>query len=961
MLKDETLEKDRINCIYSNLDTFNNKKAELLHLVEHENPDIICLTELVPKNPEVQMQPVELDIFKNYDCFNNLKEKSLMRGVVIYVKKLFSAQQVIIDECEITKESVWVEVALRDRDSMIIGCVYRSPNSTETNNKNLNSLISRATRDKSHILICGDFNYPEIDWSTETTPANEDNKATVFMEKVMRDLFLHQHVQSPTHYRVEQRPTLIDLILTNEKGMVENLIHEAPLGKSHHQVLRFDFLAYTANSSEVEDERFIFAKGDYDKLRNKIKNKKLAENMKEKDILEAWSCLKECIDEAMEECIPKRGKGGRTGTGRKNKKPLWWDNNALAKIKEKRKAFRKYMETREGIDYQKYAKARNQAKSTCRKAIKQYEKKIAKEAKTNPKAFYSYANSKLVTREGIADLIDDKGNIATSNENKAQILNNFFSSVFTVEKIEEMPELEPKKCEPLEKIEFTEVEVMKRLKELNAGKSPGPDGMHPRVLKELAEELAEPLAIIFTQSLSEGKLPESWKDANVTPLFKKGAKNKPSNYRPVSLTSIPCKVMEGMIRDKMMTHLESHELLTDHQHGFVSQRSCVTNLLSVLDSWTQSLDEGKAVDAIYLDFAKAFDSVPHERLLQKVESYGINANVLAWIRDFLVGRKQRVRVNGSYSDWTPVSSGVPQGSVLGPALFVIFINDLPSVVQSSCEMYADDTKVFGTVDTQSKWDQLQQDLNNLVEWADRWQLRFNAGKCQVLHLGSKNPRYTYRMKAHGSDTRSNLGASDAEKDLGVIMDSELKFSKHIETQVGKANKILGLIRRSYDYLDAETMRLLFIALIRPHLEFANVVWSPRFQKDKNLIEGVLRRATKLVPGMKDSKYSDRLKRMRIPSMQYRRERGDMIEVYKLCNGKYKIKEMPLQFEELCVTRGHSLKLKKPRCTTSLRQHFFAYRVVDKWNGLPEDVVTAPSLEAFKSRLDIAWASKSTDF
>ena len=283
------------------------------------------------------------------------------------------------------------------------------------------------------------------------------------------------------------------------------------------------------------------------------------------------------------------------------------------------------------------------------------------------------------------------------------------------------------------------------------------------------------------------------------------------------------------------------------------------------------------------------------------------------------------------------------------------------MVQSNCEMYADDTKVYDTVNTQSKRVELQQDLDNLVEWAEIWQLRFNAEKCQVLHLGRTNPRYTYSMKAHGSETRSNLGASDAEKDLGVIMDSELKFSKHIETQVGKANKILGLIRRSYDYLNAETMRLLFIALIRPHLEFANVVWSPRFQKDKNLIEGVLRRATKLVPGMKDLQYSDRLVKMRIPSMQYRRERGDMIEVYKLCNGKYKIKEIPLQFEERSVTRGHSLKLKKTRCNTSLRQHFFAYRVVDNWNNLPEDVVTAPSLEAFKRRLDITWASKSSEY
>ena len=163
-------------------------------------------------------------------------------------------------------------------------------------------------------------------------------------------------------------------------------------------------------------------------------------------------------------------------------------------------------------------------------------------------------------------------------------------------------------------------------------------------------------------TLSEGKLPDQWKCANVTPLFKKGARGNPSNYRPVSLTSIPCKVMEKIIRDAMFSHMEENGILSEHQHGFVAARSCVTNLLGVLDDWTSYLDNGIPVDAIYLDFSKAFDSVPHERLLHKLEAYGVSGRVKDWIRDFLIGRKQRVGVNGSYSNWTDVISGVPQES-----------------------------------------------------------------------------------------------------------------------------------------------------------------------------------------------------------------------------------------------------------------------------------------------------------
>ena len=245
--------------------------------------------------------------------------------------------------------------------------------------------------------------------------------------------------------------------------------------------------------------------------------------------------------------------------------------------------------------------------------------------------------------------------------------------------------------------QISEEDIMKRLHKLKTTKSAGPDSMHPRQLKELSNELTKPLALLFKKSLQEALIPQQWKKSHVSPIYKNGHRMQPNNYRPVSLTSIICKLLEKIVRQAVMEHLIDNGLINDNQHGFVPGSSCITQLLVALDHWTDILDNHGALDAIYLDFAKAFDKVPHERLLLKVENHGIKGNALKWIRDFLSNRQQRVVINGTHSVWAPVTSGIPQGSVLGPLLFVIFVNDMPDVVKSFLYMFADDAKLFTKV------------------------------------------------------------------------------------------------------------------------------------------------------------------------------------------------------------------------------------------------------------------------
>ena len=943
--------KRTLKCIYSNVDSFLNKRTEFFLTIQEEDPDVICLTEVLPKNLRYALNHAELNN-KGYDCFSKIDEKDSHRGVLIYVKTNIKAQEVNVIGQDLVKDTIWVEIHLTNGDTALIGCVYRSPNYSQEENSNLYNLIEVAIKGRSHVLLVGDFNHPEVDWENETTPNNSDHKASIFMEKVIRDNFLYQHVKRPTHYRGEQTPTLIDLVLTNEEGMINNITHRAPIGRSHHQVLCFEYIAYSENKA-TEQERYIYSKGDYDKIRDEVKKQNLTQKIATMDAKSAWNCLTDTCSKAAGNHIPKTTPG-RQRQPKKSPPPLWMNEKALKKVRKKHASFMRYMETKEGKDYRTYAQARNQAGDACKKAMKEYERSIAKNAKVNPKAFYAYVNSKLKTKIGIPDLIDDKGNKASTDKEKADTLNDFFCSVFTEENTEEIPTCEMKDIkQELGDIQITKETVLKKVQQLDTTKSPGPDGFHARFLNELAEELSEPLAQIFTKSLEEGSLPTTWKDANVTPIYKKGAKSDPGNYRPISLTSIVCKIMESIIRDEVMTHLKENDLLTCNQHGFVPKRSCLTNLLDMMDKWTDALDTQTPVDAIYLDFAKAFDSVPHQRLLTKVKSYGITGHVGSWISDFLTNRRQRVSVQGSFSGWSKVVSGVPQGSVLGPILFVIYINDLPEGIKSWCSMYADDTKLSTPVDTEEGRRKLQDDLDRAVQWADTWQLKFHTGKCKVIHFGNKNVQQNYTMKKHNSEERETLATTNSEKDLGVEVDSELKFSQHVEKQVGKANRILGQIRRSFQHLDANTMKLLFTSLVRPHLEYANAIWSPRLKKDSNLIEGVLRRATKLIPGLKDLEYTERLKKINIPSMKYRRERGDMIEVYKFVHGEYDMPP-PFTLDNEKKTRGHTYKIKKVRVNTSLRQGFFSERVVDKWNSLPDVLVTTTSINSFKNGLDSEW-------
>ena len=920
--------------MYTNIDGLPNKKDELLTKVNELNPIIISITETIPKRRDNLMDS-EYDI-PGYTVFTNNKQ----RGVALYIKETLNPQGV--DDLSNSKFDIssWAKFLTQDGLNVLIGCIYKSPSSSQENKLELLNLLKSNVLSKfDHVLITGDFNFPNILWDG-SWPGKEEND---FIE-CLHDSFLNQMVDKPTRRREGNNPHILDLVIVNNEQLISDIAHICPIGKSDHEVLYFN-LYIEGEKEEPTNWKFNLKKGNYNVMREEFQNVNW-NHMDDMTVDACWEDIKCKLKSSMQENIPKT----KVSKGKKVKS-LWMNPKALRSIKKKHKLYKRYLQTDEGLDYQSYILKRDKCDKVIKKAKKMYEKKIAKNCKTNVKCFWKYVQSKRKVNNGISPLLRSDGSVATTDFEKANTLNEFFSSVFTKENLDTMPsttEASRSHGKTLLDISITPENVQDKLKKLNPNKAQGPDGIPSRVLKELNKQLALPLSILFNKSLREGKIPKDWKEAEVVAIFKKGSKHDAGNYRPVSLTCIACKVMESLVRDSIVSFMKENKLYASCQHGFRNHRSCMTQLLEVMEDFNNFIDNHDDIDVIYLDFRKAFDSVPHERLALKLQEHGFTGKLLQWIRDFLANRSQRVRVGNDFSEKGKVLSGIPQGSILGPVLFTVFINDLPDNIESICKVFADDTKIY---DSPKNNTIIQNDLCKLEEWSNIWQLYFNTTKCKVLHIGRNNPELDYKMKL--GDSHINLTKCDNEKDLGVTFDKLLTFDVHISNAINKGNKMLGLVKRSFSFLDQSTFLMLYKALIRPHLEYGNLIWHPYLKRQSAAIEKVQRRATKILPNLKDKEYEQRLKSLNLPSLKARRIRGDLIQAYKIFNDVDDLDPnqlFPTNPNDRSL-RNSSNKIFKPHYNTKEKKNSFSYRIADRWNKLPEHIKNAPSTNSFKNQVD----------
>ena len=744
-----------------NFQSIKNKKAELLNIIDSYNPTIILGTETWLNNSihSSEIFPPSYNIYRK-------DRKDGFGGVLIAI-----SADIISENLNITTdtESVYASVTLDTSMKLIIGALYRPPSSSVEYMDNMCTTIeSLVAKYKNAIYwLGGDLNLPDINWTTQSIDGNANTKA---INQRLIDCAQQSGLEQMVNFHTRQSSTL-DLFFTNRPSLVDKC-SPAP-GLAGHDIVEIITTASARRNKPVSRKIYLWKKADMEALKTGCTeiSKHFCDTFSESSsITDMWNFIKTKLLEQQEKHVPSKQ------TSTRYSQP--WINKQVKSIsRRKKRSHKKARKTKKATDIKRYKQLKQQVTKACKTAYNDYITNIiSPDSSENPKRFWGYIKSLKTENTGVAPLKDRSGIIQTENNKKADVLNDQFSSVFNKnEQTDTIPDKGQSPFPDMPPIRIGLQGVYKILSNLKIHKATGPDGISCRILKEMATEVAPMLQLFFQASINQGTIPPEWKTANVVPIYKKGDKSKAENYRPVSLTSVACKMLEHIICSSIMKHLDTNNILNDAQHGFRKKRSCESQLILTVQDLAKTLDNAGQADLILLDFSKAFDKVPHKRLLYKTGYYGIRGNTNRWIGDFLGERTQQVLLDGATSSTAPVDSGVPQGSVLGPLLFLLYINDLPDAVSagSTARLFADDCVLYWTIKTEEDARLLQEDLVKLQQWESDWLMEFHPKKCQVVHITNKRTIINHPYTIHDHI----LDVVDSAKYLGVNIHKNLEMER----------------------------------------------------------------------------------------------------------------------------------------------------------------------------------------
>ena len=694
---------------------------------------------------------------------NPLKFRKNGGGVLIAINSsLQLSSKEISLKCK--AEMLAVELMLNDNSKIVISTCYRVgtlgiPNFHEIT-RTLDILL-RKKRLKKFFLI-GDFNLRHANW--ETFSSSNSTEQT-FINEFVR-LGLIQCIFSPTHIK----GNILDILLSNSDNFISDItiLSNNESCKSDHYAITFKVKIKVVRKKHIKTKSFNFKRANWDGLNEDLNNVDwlLTLDCLEPDI--AWSKFKEILNHFQELHIPKV-------TIKLKSQPPWFDTECYVKCREKERLHKKFKNTKSINDELKFVTCRREFKSLVRSKMRD-NLYCSRDSNIITKKFWSHVKSKSKSCR-IPEVIRNNSSISSDNVAKANMFNKYFFEQFSNTSTYDTT-IDFTNDDAYD-IDFSCTRIKNLLDNINVNKAPGPDGIHGNVLKFCSMSLCRPLSIIFKLCYNTGIIPSEWKSANIVPIYKQGDKAVVSNYRPISLICLTAKIMEQIIQDEFLCRTQ--EFIGMEQHGFLSSRSCSSNLVTLTDNIASNLYNDIGTDIIYFDFAKAFDSVNHDLLLSKLKNkFNIDARLLKFLVNYLKNRRQRVTLENECSDFLPVQSGVPQGSILGPLLFVFFINDIKSGInpKTSIALFADDTKIWRPMENEEDCAILQSDIEYLYHWSKQNQMKFHPAKCKVVSIVRKINRLSFLRLLPMS--RFNYTLNDnildyvtQQKDLGVIVNENL--------------------------------------------------------------------------------------------------------------------------------------------------------------------------------------------
>ena len=924
-----------LHAVVVNFQSFFNKRIEFANYLHDFNVDIVLGTETWLSD---DIKNSELCLY-NYDIFR--KDRiSRGGGVFIAVKKcLFSD---VIESCN-DIESLFVKVKVKGRKSVIFGSVYRPPDSSlDFCTKTVNQIYKIYNKNKNSIFcLGGDYNLPDINWNDfeirgTQYPLFINN---LFMD-MSNDLCLNQIVNEPTRGK-----SILDLLFTNRPEIFKssNVIS----GVCDHDIFSTQLILKPMVKKPLKRKIYLWSNANELNIKvscHDFKTKFFEKFSEDSDVLEMWDFIKNEINEIISKNVPTKMSSSR-------QHQPWINTITKRLIRRKQRWYKKARRSNDESIWQKYRKIKSDCQRTCRQTHNEYLNNLFKNDSNNKK-LYSYVKNKRYENLGVPDLKSETGEILNDPLKKATLIGKHFNSVFS-DPIPQITHVFDNNIFPdMQRIDVTKAGIKKLLDNLDPYKAMGPDNIPGHILKICANDLSDIFTLLFQNSLDQGVVPQDWKTANVMPLFKKGDKSKPENYRPISITCIPCKIIEHIVFSSIMKHLDYYDILNDSQHGFRKGRSCVSQLVTTLNDFSDTLKNKKQTDAILLDFSKAFDKVDHVGLLAKLRYYGVRGNLLDWISCFLIGRQQSVVIDGKSSLPTNVMSGVPQGTVLGPLFFLIYINDISKDLSpgTKIRLFADDSLLYRTINSARDCEILQRDLLTLQNWERLWKMEFHPGKCNLLQITNKMKPINFTYEIHDIP----ITKVDAAKYLGVIIDCKINWKKQYSYLINNCRKTLSFICRNLPKAPKHVKEQCYKSFVLPKIEYASSVWDPYCKKHINNLEKIQKAGARYVTGnyvMEAGNSLYNINSLGWDTLEERRLRAKLTVFQK---GRFGVLRIPT--EHLLTTtrrtrRGRDGNIYfREFSSINSNIHSFFPSTIRLWNNLPSDIRLCDEIDTFINKL-----------